>query len=366
MRTTIAAVAVVGMVSLACACDEDKKTTETTTSTAAPTQATATATATAAPKPSPAEAQAKTLKSLVDAWNAHDADKIAALYEPAGKLVIPGLKDFSGTTEIAGEAKADFEAFPDFKVALTKTFVKGNVSVSEWVITGKNDGPLMGQKPSGRQMGVAGCSVATFDDAGLIKEEHRYVDLPTETSQLDPKAKAGTFRAPLTLPTGAPEVHTSAGTPEEAKALASVNALYAAFEGKKESDFLALVTEDTTSDDYTAPATWKGVKAHKDGFESYTKTFPDLAQTKPLQFAAGDTVVSEGTLTGTQKGALGPIKATNKPVSLRFVDIIQMKDGKVVHMDTFSNSAEMLVEIGAMPAIGAAPAASVAAAPTTK
>ncbi len=69
----------------------------------------------------------------------------------------------------------------------------------------------------------------------------------------------------------------------------------------------------------------------------------------------------EGVLTGTQKGALGPIKATNKPVSSHFVDISQIKDGKFVSTVSYSNNVEVLTELlGVIPP----PAQSVAAATT--
>ncbi len=361
MKTTYAVVAALGLSAvLASACDEEKKP-EATAQSATATPASAPVTPPPPPKPTPAEAIAKTIKSNVEAWNAHDAAKVAATYEPTGKLVIPGLPEFSGRDAVMKEAKDTFAGYSDFKVALTKTYVHGNTVALQWVITGKNDGPALGKPASNRQMGVAGASVLTFDDDGLIKEDHRYLDLPTITSQLDPKAKAGTFRAPVTLPTGATEEHASRGTPDEAKVLDQVKAFYTAFEAKKEADLMAFVTDDSVGEDYTAPAQAKGTKAMKDMANGFWKVVPDLAQTKPVQFAAGDTVVTEGTLTGTQKGAMGSIKASNKPVSLRFVDFIQMKDGKLARLDTFADSAEMLVEIGAMPPLGGAPAAAASA-----
>jgi steroid delta-isomerase-like uncharacterized protein/uncharacterized protein (TIGR02246 family) len=356
MKTTYAVVAALGLSAvLASACDEEKKPEATPSATASPPPPPP------APKPTPAEAMAKTMKANVEAWNAHDAAKIAATYEPNGKLVIPGLPDFAGRDAVTKEAKDTFASYSDFKVAVTREYVHGNTVALQWVITGKNDGPAMGKPASNRPMGVAGASVVTFDDDGLIKEDHRYLDLPTITSQLDPKAKPGTFRAPVTLPTGATEEHASKDTPDEAKVLGQVKAMYAAFEGKKEADLMAFVTEDTVFDDLGAAAPAKGTKQIKDAASGYWKTVPDLAQTKPVQFAAGDTVVTEGTLTGTQKGAMGSVKASNKPVSLRFVDFVTMKDGKVAHMETYSDSAEMLVEIGAMPPLGAAPAAAASA-----
>ena len=360
MTKTFAVLAVLGGVCLVVGCDDDKK----------PEGAGATASVASTPpappppppKPAPAEAIAKTMKSVGDAWNKHDAAAIAAMYEPTGKLVIPGEPVWSGKDGITAEAKQTFTAYPDFKLAITRSFTKGNVVALEWVITGKNDGPAMGQKATGRSMGVNGASVLTFDDDGLIKDDHRYVDIPTIMSQLDPKAKAGSFRAVATLPTGATEDKTSKGTPDEQKVMDAAKPFYAAFEGNKPNDFAATVTDDSVGDDYGSPASVKGAKAFGAMASTYWKTFPDIAQTKPVQFVAGDTLVVEGTMTGTQKGALGPIKATNKPISLRFVDITRWKDGKVVRFATYADSAELLVEVGAMPPLGAPPAGSAAAA----
>ena len=91
--------------------------------------------------------------------------------------------------------------------------------------------------------------------------------------------------------------------------------------------------------------------------------FPDFKQTHDVQIVADGWVITEGVLTGTHKGPMGPIKATNKPVTIHFVDIFQAKDSKFVSGRTYINSLEVLVEIGVVPAPGAAPAASGSAAP---
>lgn len=354
MRTTFVSMAALGMVCLACACDEDRKVNETTTA----TTGSAPASVVPAPPPKPAaeELAQMAVKTLVDAWNAHDTARIAAAYEPSGKLVIPGTPDVSGRDALVAQAKETFGAYSDFKVALTREIVHGNTVAAEWVIAGKNDGPSMGQPPSGRQMGVAGVSISTIDDDGLIREERRYFDAPTITSQLDPKAKPGTFRSAMTLPTAPPEIVVSRGTPVEAKALEVTRNVYAALEGKKEADLLAMVTDTSSIDDYTMPATENGTKGVKQYVDGFWTTFPDATESWPLQFAAGDYTVREGAFTGTQKGAMGAVKPTNKTGTLHFVDVLQVKDGKVAHMDSFANGAEMLVALGVMKPVGQQPA----------
>jgi hypothetical protein len=62
--------------------------------------------------------------------------------------------------------------------------------------------------------------------------------------------------------------------------------------------------------------------------------------------AHGSYVVSEGVLQGTHKGPIGPFKATGKPVSLHFVDIVQFKAGKIARLQTWANGVELLTENG--------------------
>jgi steroid delta-isomerase-like uncharacterized protein len=361
-------VALVGLcaASLVVACDDDKKPTETVPSAMPSTTVSAAAAATSAapaPKPSPAELIGKTLKAAGDAWNAHDAAKVAANYEPTGKLVIPGLAEINGKDALMAEAKGNFTAYSDFKVAVTRIFIKGNTAAFEWVVTGKNDGPVMGQPASGRQMGFAGASVATFDDDGLIKEEHRYFDYPTLRNQLDPKAKAGTFRAPMALPTAAPETHVAKGTPEEAKTLDQGTAILKADQSKDEKALMGTVTDDYVWEDYSSPTTIKTADL-KNVMGAYNKAFPDFALPTSWMWGIDGFFVTEMSFVGTQKGPMGPIKATNKAVNMRMLDIQLLKDGKASKEWSYSNSADLLIQLGAMPPIAPPSAAAASAAPS--
>ena len=356
MRTTFVALVGLCAASLVVACDDDKKPTETAPSATAAVSVPAPF-ATPPPKPPTSDIISKTLAAAVVAWNAHDPAKVAANYEPTGRLVIPGVPDTTGRDAIATATKASFDSYPDFKVAVTRVFIHDHTAAFDWVFTGKNDGPRMGQKPTGRQVGVAGASVVTFDDDGLMKEEHRYFDLPTEQSQLDPKAKAGTFRAPLALPTAAIETHISKGTPDEAKTLEQGNAILKADASKDDKALMATVTDDYAWEDYSVPATIKTADL-KGVIATYSKAFPDFTLPTTLTFAVDGFFVAEASFVGTQKGPMGTIKASNKSVNSRMLDIQLLKDGKATKEWSYSNSADMLIQIGAMPPIAAPPAAA--------
>ena len=308
----------------------------------AETPATAPTTAPVAAKP--AATPEETTKALVAAWNAHDTDKIAAAYAENGVLRISGTPDLTGRAAIKAAAADSIKAFPDFKVAVTRVTMKGNVAAVEWVITGTNtgDSEAMKLKATGRKMALHGIDIATYDDAGLVKEAHRYFDIPTQMAQLDAKAKAGTFRPVETLPTWAPAVAVSKGTPDEQKNVDIMNVVYKAIDDHKADAVVANMTADGTMDDWTNPATLKGPKANKAFLETIFKAIPDVTQDKNVQIAAGDLVITEGFLHGTMKGNMGPMKATNKPIGLHFVDVMQVKDGKVLKGWNYANSMEMM------------------------
>jgi steroid delta-isomerase-like uncharacterized protein len=376
MRTIIAAALIVGLVTLN-GCGDDVPPPQTPPppppsppAALAPPVDTSPPTPLAPPKPSMAEMQLTSVKAVVDALNAHDAQKYAALFAADALDKGAGEPDASGRDTIATRIQQLFTAFPDFKIAVDRVWQKGNLAVASWGWTGTDTGGFMGAKPTGRPAGVQGASLAWYNDDGLIKELHRYDDVGTVMNQLDPKAKKNGFRAPPTLASTMDVVtSTGAGTPDEDKTLDVAKAAYTAVDNKKEADVLAVATDDTVIDDYTMPTTTKGLKDWKAMYKTYTSAFPDFKQ-MPMtnQVAVKDYVVSEGVLSGTHKGALGPLKATGKPVSIHFVDITQWKDGKLTRFQTWANSVELLTEIGIIkPPGAAAPAApSAPAAPKKK
>ena len=143
----------------------------------------------------------------------------------------------------------------------------------------------------------------------------------------------------------------ASGSAEEEGNLGLAKTFYQALDDKKESAVVRLATEDTTADDYEAPASIKGLKQWKGMYREYVTAFPDFKQ-QPLdnQWAIGSYVISEGTLKGTHKGPIGPFKATGKPVNLHFIDILQFKAGQIARLQTWSNGAELLTQIGVLPA----------------
>jgi steroid delta-isomerase-like uncharacterized protein len=200
--------------------------------------------------------------------------------------------------------------------------------------------------------------------SGLVKEEHRYVDLGTLMSQVGAsKQKA---RSVATLPTSI-DWHLAKGTPDEDKNADAYNKINASISDRKEADFLALLTDDTVMDDMTQPTSSKGKDEAKKWLKLMSTAFPDMKASATNTWAAEDFVVGEATLTGTQKGALPGIPATKKSVTLHVVDVLQMKDGKAQHGWVYGDGLEMAAQLGVLKAPKtAAPAPASGGAPKPK
>ena len=80
----------------------------------------------------------------------------------------------------------------------------------------------------------------------------------------------------------------------------------------------------------------------------WTKAFPDAKTTINNSIGVEDFVIVESTMNGTQKGALGPMKASNKPVTLHSAEIYQVANGKMMHGWSYSNGGELMEQIGMM------------------
>ena len=299
-------------------------------------------------------------KARTDAMLAHDAAKVAATFTEDATITSPGMPDAHGRSEIQARWQSRYDAFKDSKGWASRIWIKNDMAVVEWGWTGTHTGEYMGIKPTEKQVGTMGVSVMWYSPDGLVKKETVYTDGVTMMTQLG--VMKGKTR-PIPTPVASPEMHIAKGTPEEEKNVELIKATYAAMENKKEADFLATMTDDVEYNDMTMPDASKGKTEAKKFFGMITKAIPDLKTPSTNAFGADDYVISEYNMTGTQKGPMGAIAATKKPVNLHGIDIFQVKDGKFVRGWTYANNAELLTQIGLMKTPGEAAKAAPKAAP---
>jgi steroid delta-isomerase-like uncharacterized protein len=310
------------------------------------------------PPPAPAPAPEPAKPALLDmqkqlnqqalaALNAHDAKKLADVYASDATVNVIGMGEYRGREAVQGEIQKVFDAFPDFKLAMSKIYAKNDVIVQEWVVTGTQKGEFNGVKPTNKTVGIRGANVLWFNPDGLVKQENRYYDGVTMMAQL------GQMKAPArpvaSLPSGEPEWHVAKGTPDEAKQVDLAMTMYNSFEKKAEGDFLGALSDSVVWADLTQPKDMSGKAEGKKFFQMFTKAFTDLKQTLDPIFAVDEYVIGVATLTAVHSGQLGPLKPTKKPVTMHSIDIMVVKDGKVQSGTSYANNMELLAQEGLLP-----------------
>lgn len=133
-------------------------------------------------------------------------------------------------------------------------------------------------------------------------------------------------------------------------------ALVARFVREAEQDGnLALIDELLPPDfvDHTPlpglPPTREGVKAL---FAALKTAFPDLVITIQEQVAEGDRVVTRKTFNGTHQGPFLGIPASGNRLDLTVIDIIGVRNGKLVDHLVVLDQMTLLTQLGAMPPKG--------------
>jgi steroid delta-isomerase-like uncharacterized protein len=124
------------------------------------------------------------------AWNAHDADAVAAVFAPDAEIVdVASGAVTRGRDAIRDVALARFRAFPDF--SLEKVFLLIDVDDAErganadrWIMRGTHTGEFMGLAATGRAVDVQGATFSEFDADGLVTRDTHYIDLGALLRQL--------------------------------------------------------------------------------------------------------------------------------------------------------------------------------------
>jgi hypothetical protein len=330
----------------------------------------------AAPKAPPAT-PAERVKFFQDCWAAFNV-KDWAKFEPcyaegatseqvdSGMPVLVGRKDIveKGTKLAASEA-------PDQTGEHQLVLVNGNNIVAVTLIKGTNTGPLMG--PGGempatkKKFGMLlAHAVETTDDGRAVAHDRFYMDGGTFMGQL------GIAKMPhrKVLDKGWPDkpVVIASGSDVEKANLASGPKALEAFNKHDLPALVGMMTDDVVFSEAASPVDQVGKKAVEKSYKEMFKAFSDLKLEIMKSWAAGDYVVWEGSLLGTNDGAapsMGIKKATGKKVSSRFLEVDKVVGGKLKNIWIFDNGMSFAAQLGLLPPPPApkpAPAAKPAAA----
>jgi steroid delta-isomerase-like uncharacterized protein len=125
------------------------------------------------------------LNRATDAWNAHDADGVAACYAEEAVIYDVALPaPVHGRAAIRDSVAGYLTAFSDLHVDVGKPVVFGNRAAQEWKVTGTHDGKLMGIAPTGKSAITYGCGTTEFDEDGLVVRAGNYWNAAALLEQL--------------------------------------------------------------------------------------------------------------------------------------------------------------------------------------
>ncbi|MEX0404881.1 nuclear transport factor 2 family protein [Aquibium sp. LZ166] len=108
------------------------------------------------------------LEGLVDAFNAHDIDRIMSFFAEDCALQMPrgpephGLRA-EGREEVRATLMTRFEGLPDVHYGDASHHVDGDVGISKWLLTGTTT--------AGERVTVRGCDFYHFRDGKVVLKD---------------------------------------------------------------------------------------------------------------------------------------------------------------------------------------------------
>jgi ketosteroid isomerase-like protein len=110
----------------------------------------------------------ETAKAILDAFNAHDLDRIMDFFADDCSLDMPRGPDawgqrFVGKAAVREGLAGRLEGLPDVRYAEDRHWGSGNMVASEWLLTGT--------RPGGESVKVRGCDHYEFRDGKVVRKD---------------------------------------------------------------------------------------------------------------------------------------------------------------------------------------------------
>ena len=185
---------------------------------------------------------------------------------------------------------------------------------------------------------------------GLIIEERGYLDAPTLLAQLGLAPTRAAASRPRAKETRASRFTSGGARPEEAANVDVVRALRAAREQHDEAGCAAAIDDDVVWEDFTTPQPATGKTQVVARFDATLDAFPGLSlECDPR--GVEDFVVEECTLHAKAERAAHrrrneASRAMRREVNVHTVELLQLKEGRVVRAWSYGNSVELAKELG--------------------
>lgn len=114
---------------------------------------------------------ARLVTELVEAWNAHDPERVAALYAPTYEGTDVGeASPQRGPEAVRQMVTRYLSAFPDLEFVAQETIVQGQRAALMWKARGTHRGSLMNIPATNRPTEIRGMSLLTMEGEKITCE----------------------------------------------------------------------------------------------------------------------------------------------------------------------------------------------------
>jgi steroid delta-isomerase-like uncharacterized protein len=112
---------------------------------------------------------------------------------------------------------------------------------------------------------------------------------------------------------------------------------------------LSIFTDDIVYEDTTVHAVLRGKEELRGFAEGWFKAFPDLSFTLTSAVISEDHATVEWQVTGTQRGDMPGMPASNKVANIAVVSVMECADGKIRHNVDYYDMTTVMRQLGFLP-----------------
>jgi ketosteroid isomerase-like protein len=309
-----------------------------------------------APPPLPPKTPEEMAQRYQDCWglfNAKKWDDFKGCYAKDAVSTQPGggAPDVTGADAIVAEVQGEDAAFPDQAGALQLVLQNKTDTVGIAIFSGTNTGPMKSPQgdmpPTKKKFSLVFGHEIQFDKAGALAiKETSFGDMGTMLGQL------GVVKGMPTRPLAkawakAPEVVIAKNDDAEEKTDDMVLSWIDSFNKHDLKAFGAVLSPKLVWSDQGEPKDldMKGAIADT---KSFWAGFSDVKIETDRVWPAGDYVVINGTMSGTNDGNLPAmhLKKTGKTFSSPFLQVVKVTDGKISRCWIFYQTIGLATQLG--------------------
>jgi ketosteroid isomerase-like protein len=284
---------------------------------------------------------------------APDLAPLGAALDDDSHFTFPGADDVRGRSAIVHAHDVLLGAFEGRHVVTTRIFRTSREQTVEWTMTGSQARDWMGIAATRKPVVIQGLSLLFTRDDGLITDIHTYFDVAVVKAELGVGPKELVLAAASLVALAgadgdsapAPEVMEQSGSPDEKANVAVLHGALDALENGAQGAYEAAFAEDVQIFTRAHAQPTRGKAEVTSYFKAIRKAIGQLDTTVTDGWGIGSFAVTEYTITGEQRAALGWLPAqSDKAIRLHVVDVAAIAGGKIARLWRYENPAEALVK----------------------